>query len=623
MKTLFSFLCCCLGLAAISAQSIISLSEESTSGKYQGALPAESPAIVDINSIIRIKVDVAALEEEMFKFQGIKATDSRLARLRKLNEWVSLQNNIINYINTNFEDESTPSPLKVYQTLAGLSQELLDQIELDDKLYDELTSIESEKAFNQFDGPYILFVINYLEQQAQELRSALLNDLGANGQVDSSLMIYFRIGAFLKNKSGGRPVHVENFDDYTPEEYLEITRFGEPITEEEKAALQRNKRLNDSLQTNTTQLTQHMKGVFDAQIQTIFPKSDTSRLKLKSTFNESLRKLNAETITKPAANILLNNEINIDRIGRIYNFVKTTFENFQVAFPDGIFKDETLTNNLQELQSLLDFAYTQYIEDINLYQRSDNVQLVNGAVPGLLELNRVDTAYSSYVININQFIGGINTVLTNIDQFIMPFKKSYVANEGLTEAVRRFTVGEIPASGYIELKYIGERRAGDEVLIKAVLERGRNRNNRNYEKKEIFRRYVTLSRVAAHFKMSGSLVLGNPYNRASNESVTLENNFQFAPTYGVLMKWGSRKSKFYNDVLSVGVGLAFSSPDFNLDGTPEFGSGIMMTAFRDILSVGWGWNFGVDAPYSFIGFNIPFTIGGLPSASTTTGFVDN
>lgn len=142
-------------------------------------------------------------------------------------------------------------------------------------------------------------------------------------------------------------------------------------------------------------------------------------------------------------------------------------------------------------------------------------------------------------------------------------------------------------------------------------------------KRKFFRRYVTITRIAAHFRMSGSLVLANPYNRESNSAITLSNQFQFAPTYGVMMKWGSRKSKFYNEVVSLGVGLSFSSPDFNLDGTPEFGTGIMMTAFRDIMSVGWGWNFGVDAPYGFVGFNIPFTIGGLPSTSTSAGFFDN
>ena len=147
------------------------------------------------------------------------------------------------------------------------------------------------------------------------------------------------------------------------------------------------------------------------------------------------------------------------------------------------------------------------------------------------------------------------------------------------------------------------------------------RDSPNYEYKEIYRRYISMARISPHLKMAGTLVLANPYNRLNSASVELENKFQFAPSYGIFMKWGSRKSKFYNDFLTLGVGAGFSSPDFNLDGTPEFGAGIIITAFKDILSAGWSWNFGVDTPYSFIGFNLPFTVGGLPGVNSATGFI--
>ncbi len=623
MRTFFLlFIFCLCFCGGLIAQPLIILTEESTSGKYQGNLPESGPAIVDINSIIKIKVDVARLEEEMFRFQGIKATDSRLGRLRKLNELTSLKNKIIRFINTQFANSNT-QPFAVYQELAALSTELLEEIELDDEMFNELTSPEVEQAFNQSKDSYIIFVIRYLEGKTQALRNALLADLGVDGQVDSSLMIYFRVGAFLKNRSGGRPIHVENFDTYAPEEYIEVSRFANPLSEDEKDALNLNKRLHDSLQTSTNTLSEHMKSVFASKFNAVFPKSDESRLNLRKTFNNSLTKLNSDATTKPAAGVLLDNELNIERVGRTYQVVKNSFEEFQRVFPNGLFRENTLENTLNELESLLNLAYRKYVEDVSLYQQNVNIRSFTGTTPGLLELRQVDTAYSNYIRITNEVISGIRTIFGEVQQFITPFRKTYVQNEELTEAIRRFTVGEIPESGFIELKYIGERKMGDEILIKAVLERGRSRGNRNFEQKEIFRRYVTITRIAAHFRMSGSLVLANPYNRESNSAITLSNQFQFAPTYGVMMKWGSRKSKFYNEVVSLGVGLSFSSPDFNLDGTPEFGTGFMMTAFRDIMSVGWGWNFGVDAPYGFVGFNIPFTIGGLPSTSTSAGFFDN
>ena len=132
-----------------------------------------------------------------------------------------------------------------------------------------------------------------------------------------------------------------------------------------------------------------------------------------------------------------------------------------------------------------------------------------------------------------------------------------------------------------------------------------------------------IERVDLHVKMSGSLILASPLNRSQmiTDGRISENlsEFQFAPTYGIFMKWGSRKSAAYNEFVQFGLGLAFSSPDFSLDGTPEFASGIMATAFRDIISGGVGWNFSQGVPYSFIGFNIPFSIGGLPFAKPSTG----
>ena len=171
----------------------------------------------------------------------------------------------------------------------------------------------------------------------------------------------------------------------------------------------------------------------------------------------------------------------------------------------------------------------------------------------------------------------------------------------------------------IELRYIGERRTGDEILIKAVLEKGNDPNAKGFENKELYRRYITMERISPHIRMSGSLILANPMRR-DNVNPDLK-KFQFAPTYGIFLKWGSRKSHVYNNVVNFGVGVGFSSPDFDLDGTPEFGSGIMITGFNDIISAGLGYNFGNETPYSFIGFNIPFSIGGLPTTSLSTSTV--
>jgi hypothetical protein len=94
--------------------------------------------------------------------------------------------------------------------------------------------------------------------------------------------------------------------------------------------------------------------------------------------------------------------------------------------------------------------------------------------------------------------------------------------------------------------------------------------------------------------------------------VKATHKFLFAPAYSVLFRWGSRKSKFYNDFVNVGVGLNFSAPDFNFDGVPEFAVAGAVSAFKDYLEIGYGYNFGHDGWFWFLGFRIPFASASLP-----------
>ena len=601
-----------IGLSAQNARPFVTLVEESTTGKHVDTIPASGPAIVDINSIIHLKIDIPALENEMFRFQGIAGSDERLKQLNGLNELLRNQNGILQLINDKFSGSSQPV-LEDYKKLAEQSDYLLDGLErnLSDALYNELTSDEMELKFSKFGGPYIVFVINWLEGKADVLRDSLVK--GLNG--DSTLMVYFRLGAFLKNKSGGRPVHVEHFDEISPEAYSEVARFSPPLSEGEKSALSQTVQLNQTIGENTSTASGFFKQVVKARINDLFP-SDSSKVILKATYNASLTKLNQQPDTKPAAQVLLENELNLNRVDQFYSLASQTYQQFADNFPQGIFGQNNFDQIFNQFEQLILNSYKTFNGDVVSFQQTAVTPPDDTSPPGLPTLEKVDNLYDNYVQGAQKDISGIKAIFSQISSLLNPFRKSYLANEDLSDKVSRFTAGKIPPEDLLELKYIGERKAGDEILVKAVLERGQDRKNRNFEQKELYRRYITIARVALHVKMSGSLILANPYNR-DNPEVKLTNRYQFAPNYGIFLKWGSRKSKFYNDFLSFGVGMGFSSPDFNLDGTPEFGAGLMVTAIRDFFSAGWGWDFGVDAPYFFMGFNIPFVVSGVQTAGVT------
>ena len=105
------------------------------------------------------------------------------------------------------------------------------------------------------------------------------------------------------------------------------------------------------------------------------------------------------------------------------------------------------------------------------------------------------------------------------------------------------------------------------------------------------------------------MILANPKSEFQNDT---DREFFFAPSAALLLKFGSRNSYFYNEFLDFGIGVNFAAPDFDTDGTPEFGLGLMLTAFKDVLSVGYNYNVTLNDPYWFFGVNLPFNLPGLP-----------
>ncbi|MEL6943881.1 MAG: hypothetical protein AAFO82_14565, partial [Bacteroidota bacterium] len=493
----FLFFSCAIQFlfAQSTSNTLITLVEESTTGKYKDTIPYNGSAIVDINSRILVKVNIAELEDRMFRFQGIASKDERLMKLRKLNNLMRNQNEILSLLNDKFNgDQELSAKLGDYQKLATLVDDLLDEIEADDDLYNIIDNPETDRRYNREGGTFALLVFDILGEQAQALRDDLMQELAVDGTVDSSLIVNFRLGAHIKNKSGGRPVHIENFDDLTPDEYIEVSRFGAPLSEEEEEALFRNKDIRDSLELNMNSLTGNMKSAVQAKVSNLFP-SDSSKVKLKEVYQTSLSLLARETETRPAAQVLLENELNLERINRLYRFATENFEKFANIFPRNLLEGDSYYESFKQFGELVQSAYEAFHSDVSAYSSSDSF---GGNVPGLEQLNLVDDTYSSYNDGLQRDLLGIQKLIQEIEHLLSPFRKSYIENEEFTEAVRRFTVGKIPSDGYIELKGIGERRAGDEILLRALIERGSDKSNPNYEYREIYRRYISMARINPH-----------------------------------------------------------------------------------------------------------------------------
>lgn len=610
-------LCLLLLLAALAAgaqeaPAILSIEERSPQGKLKQQLEEFGTAIVDINSSIHIRLHIDQIENEMFQMAGISSTDKRLQHLQELNRLLAYEAEISRMLNEHFR-QSRQLTLAIRQEWARLSNEFIAKLKtVEPELYAAINQgplADSAMKFMIAGGTLEEFTLQALRTKAGELRAGFYEELGMGPGADSSLLVYFRLGAFIKDREGGRPIHVENFDQIGQENYQVVETFGASISQAEFSALQQHARLSNSIETENNQAFKGLEVLLKQQLDSL----STARFALRD-LRQNWQRLHSSWQSDPQLQPytdILNNKINaLMLVEPIYTTLANTFNQLSGAGSLPNFIQQVSDQSLGQLQTAISAASLPLLDADQQEDFAARMSLPDG----VLALDTLERQSQKLVRAIQKDVGNITEFVKRIS-FMLGLKKASLENEIFSEKVKRFQPGNIPQQGFIELRYIGPRRPGDEILIKATLERGRDRRSAKFEERQLYRRYIRLERVAPFVRMSGSLILANPYNRANNAKVALENQYQFAAAYGVFLKWGSRKSRFYNDFLRFGLGLSFSSPDFNLDGTPEFGAGLVVTGLRDWISAGWGWNFGADAPYTFIGFNIPFTVAGFTAPS--------
>jgi hypothetical protein len=142
-------------------------------------------------------------------------------------------------------------------------------------------------------------------------------------------------------------------------------------------------------------------------------------------------------------------------------------------------------------------------------------------------------------------------------------------------------------------------------------------NAMNVRYKEIERKTIALMKLGFHSEANIGIIFAYPDKSYNTEKVRLSTRFQFAAATSFIVKYGFR-SHAYNNFLDFGLGINLAYPDFNLDGTPEYCMGILVAGFKNVLSAGVDWNFGVDVPLYFIGISLPFTIFDFPFVKSET-----
>lgn len=169
--------------------------------------------------------------------------------------------------------------------------------------------------------------------------------------------------------------------------------------------------------------------------------------------------------------------------------------------------------------------------------------------------------------------------------------------------VKKLMLDEIPAEVTFPLETTGERAAGDSVVVKLALFEADGSGGGTEDALE--HRRILLFRVLPHIERTVGLIFADP-----DGETQVTNRFQAAPGYSLLLKgtWDKglrRSSVAYNRIVDFGFGLNIAALDFNKDDTPELGLGLVLSAFRDILQAGAGYDVNEDEPYWFFGVRVP------------------
>jgi hypothetical protein len=207
---------------------------------------------------------------------------------------------------------------------------------------------------------------------------------------------------------------------------------------------------------------------------------------------------------------------------------------------------------------------------------------------------------SSLVIMLKDAVGKVEKLNKDL---IIPTERMYFNAQSANVDNYFHGLDDAP-TGYIDLKTSGNRSNFDELHIQLQIKKGNI-------KEPIVKKLVALKllKVNWHLETNVGVILANSIQ--PNDELALTREFQFAPNVNFIFKRGSRKNDFIN-FIQPGIGISISTPDFDLNTSPDFSFGLVGTVLRDLISVGISYNTSIDNTFWFVGFSLPFTGIGLP-----------
>lgn len=430
------------------------------------------------------------------------------------------------------------------------------------------------------------FILVQLQQYAADLAQRI-----AAAVDDRQVKVIF--SGYIRNEKGWRPVKLSDDFDTKAEEVYNVPRWQTQLTAEDRARLERI----DSLANSLNQL-------WDARSEDI-----KNWLKEAFSADDCLRSLEVALKQLPATLTSLADTVQAEFqaiIGEAVAIVEDLGKQYLSA--------ESASSNITSIELLEGFSQqlNATVTDIEALISGIDDRLLNRlkTLPQTPEIQSLVATYTGCKKDLQKDREMILTITRRLKNLFASGSASAKFSLQLGDDLRRLSYDTVPEQSYIDLQSTGQRKNGDQMKIVATLEDSTATGTA--ARKVIDTRLFKLQQIGLYSVIKPMLLLANPFNGpGDNSGVMLEKKkYQFAPSYSLLFKFGSRKSKAINEIWQPAVGVNFSALDFDTEGTPEFGAAFEFTFLKDYFSMGGGYNFALGEEYVMFGFRLP--IGALP-----------
>ncbi|MEZ4959560.1 MAG: hypothetical protein R2830_07075 [Saprospiraceae bacterium] len=553
--------------------------------KKKGADPSiriENGSIAEINSTLVVNINKDAIAGKAQLITGGAAVNS--ADLAKLKTLLKNQQRILELLN---EDVAGPNFEKLGELanyMIAFANEVAGDSVLNGLYNEAFNDYMAKLQAGQVSGSPDAYIFSYFVDKTEELAAKIAHAMNQND-------VKFSLAGSLRSRRGRRPIKLSDEFDNLAAEYFTVPQFEFTLSDSDKKELQQ-----------IANFTQNIKAL-----------KEQGEKKIDEMLNQTFQsKQCLEDLTAQLQNI--NERANV-LFPQLADQVKMQLQQPYLEASQLVLKytkGQGMANDITNVQLLVgfndDLVSTQQKIDSLIAHMDKGLAAIFTDLPNDPVIGQLKQGFSDCKNKLEADRNRMVALVQDVTTYLEQARRTIEATEKISEKIKRLGYSQIPQQAFIDLTESGFRENGDKLHIKAVIWR---ESGGQEVPMTIDERIFTVQQIGVYSVVKPLLLLANPFDDNS-PNVDLGGKFQFAPSYSILFKVGSRKSSAFNNFWSPGIGFNFAATDFNTDGTPEFGAGLELSLIRDYLAAGLGYNFGADEPYFYFGFRLPFGAVPLP-----------